>query len=110
MISVITFFHAIFCILLMIVILMQSGRGGGLTEQFSSAESMFGTKTNEFMVRTTSVLAALFLVSSILLAYFSAKKDQSLIPERIINQKPLETITIPIGNEAAVPAPATTNP
>ena len=79
---------------------MQAGRGGGLTEQFASAESMFGAKTNEFMVKTTTVLAALFLITSVSLAYLSARKEQSLIPEKILNQKPLTTITIPMNATA----------
>ena len=53
--------HVIACVLLVISILMQAGRGGGLTETFQSAESMFGTQTNVFMVRFTTILAVIFL-------------------------------------------------
>jgi len=60
MIGFFTFLHSVFCLCLVIVILMQSGRGGGLTEAFASAESMFGAKTNEMMVKLTAVLAMLF--------------------------------------------------
>ena len=77
--------HALICILLVTVILMQSGRGGGLTESFAAAESMFGAKTNEFMVKATTVLAALFLVTSLSLAYMSSRKDQSLM-DRVMAQ------------------------
>ncbi|OGX24873.1 MAG: preprotein translocase subunit SecG [Omnitrophica WOR_2 bacterium RIFCSPHIGHO2_01_FULL_48_9] len=75
------FIHAVAAILLVLVVLMQSGRGGGLTEGFASAESMFGAKTNLFMVRTTSVLAAIFIVTSLSLAFFSSRKDRSLMPQ-----------------------------
>ena len=43
------------------IILMQSGRGGGLTEGFAPAESMFGVKTNEFLIKGTTLLAVFFL-------------------------------------------------
>ena len=84
----IIFIHTLVCILLMIAILMQSGRGGGLTEGFASAESMFGAKTNVFMVRITSVLATIFLVTCLSLAYFSARKNRSLMPNTIVTPKP----------------------
>ena len=58
--------HVIVCVLLVISILMQAGRGGGLTETFQSAESMFGTQTNVFMVRLTTILAAIFLSTSLI--------------------------------------------
>jgi len=80
--------HVIVCVLLVISILMQAGRGGGLTETFQSAESMFGTQTNVFMVRTTTVLAVIFLSTSLILAFNSSKGDKSLMA----NKKLLSTL------------------
>jgi preprotein translocase subunit SecG len=80
--------HVIVCVLLVISILMQAGRGGGLTETFQSAESMFGTQTNVFMVRFTTILAAIFISTSLLLAFKSSKGDQSLMA----NKKLLATV------------------
>ena len=81
------FIHVLSCVLLIVVVLMQSGRGGGLTEGFASAESMFGAKTNEFMVRSTTWLAAIFLVTSLTLAFLSAKKEESLMPDNIVAEQ-----------------------
>ena len=64
MITFLLVIHAITCVLLVLTILMQAGRGGGLTEQFASAESVFGAQTNKFMVRLTSILAAIFFTGS----------------------------------------------
>ncbi|MBF0504292.1 MAG: preprotein translocase subunit SecG [Candidatus Omnitrophica bacterium] len=74
--------HVIVCILLVIAILMQAGRGGGLTETFQSAESMFGTQTNAFMVRLTTGLAIVFLSTSLLFAFHSTKGAQSLMANK----------------------------
>ena len=79
--------HTLVCILLCLVILMQSGRGGGLTESFASAESVFGAKTNSFMVRTTTVLASLFLVTCLTLAYLSSRKERSLMSQPSLMKK-----------------------
>ena len=75
------FVHIIVCVLIMAVILMQSGRGGGLTEHFAAAESMFGAKTNVMMVKLTTVLAGFFLVTCLALAFLSTKKDKSLMTQ-----------------------------
>jgi preprotein translocase subunit SecG len=71
--------YVLACVLLIIVILIQAGRGGGLVEGFSGAESRFGTKTNSFIVKLTAVLGALFLGSTILLAYLSKTRSKSLL-------------------------------
>ena len=83
--------HVIVCVLLVICILMQAGRGGGLTETFQSAESMFGTQTNVFMVRFTTILAVIFLSTSLILAFNSSKVDKSLMA----NKKLLSTVPMP---------------
>ena len=84
--------HVIVCVLLVISILMQAGRGGGLTETFQSAESMFGTQTNVFMVRFTTILAVIFLSTSLILAFNSSKVDKSLMA----NKKLLSTVPKPV--------------
>lgn len=79
----IMFIHAIICILLTTVILMQAGRGGGLTEAFAGGESMFGAQTNEFMIKATSVLTVLFVVTCLGLAIMSARSSKSIMPEQV---------------------------
>ncbi len=89
--------HAIIGLLLIVVILLQSGRSGGLTETFGgAAESIFGTKTNTFMVRATTVMAIIFIASCLNLAYYSKQQSKSLmekvgIPETQSEAK--ETVT-----------------
>ncbi len=71
--------HVIACALLIALILIQRGRGGGLAESFSDVESMFGTKTNAFLTRTTSVLSVLFFITCLSLAVLSVKQSRSLM-------------------------------
>jgi len=99
MMTFILVIHSMVCVVLVIAILMQAGRGGGLTESFAAAENMFGARTNEFMVRATSVLAVIFLCTSLSLAHMSARRDQSLM-ERLMDKskKPDMTINIPMGD------------
>lgn len=73
------------CVLLIALILIQRGRGGGLAESFSDVESMFGTKTNAFLTRTTTVLAVLFFITCLSLAVLSIKQSRSLMKEEKIS-------------------------
>jgi preprotein translocase subunit SecG len=82
--------HVLICLLLVVVVLMQSGRGGGLTEAFSAAESVFGPKTNVILVKTTTVLALIFLVTSLSLAYLSAQKDKSLLMSETAKERTVD--------------------
>ena len=75
---------------------MQKGRGGGLTESFAAAESMFGAKTNAFMVKTTAVLASLFLATCLSFAYLSARQNRSLMENELIGkEKPVPHKSLP---------------
>ncbi len=105
--------HVIACLLLMAVVLMQSGRGGGLTEAFAAAESVFGPKTNVLLVRATTIVGTVFLVTSLSLAYLSAQRDKSLLladkeveqtidPDQLFDEASKNAQTIEIN--AAVPA------
>ena len=95
------FLHAFISILLVVIILMQSGRGGGLTESFASAESMFGAQTNEFMIKATTVIATLFLLTSLGLAILSAQKGKSLMAGSIITEDELTVV-----DDIIIPAPS----
>jgi preprotein translocase subunit SecG len=64
---------------LIAVILVQRGRSGGLIEALGGVESIFGTKTSSFFVKITVVLAILFFICAISLAYLSKERGKSLI-------------------------------
>lgn len=79
MIGLIIALHIIVCLLLILVILIQTGRGGGLVESFSGVESMFGPKTNVFLTRLTAILSTIFFLTCLVLAILSIRQSRSLI-------------------------------
>jgi preprotein translocase subunit SecG len=112
--------HVIICALLIVIILIQAGRGGGLVENLSSMESVFGPKTNKFLTRTTTILAILFFITCIGLALISAQQSRSLMrsvrpqpplpASPLTEEEPLAPAVTPAPAAAPTPAPSTTAP
>ncbi len=100
--------HVITCSLLILIVLVQQGKGGGLLDSLSSAESIFGTKTNTFLIKATSVLAVVFFISCLSLALLSVRKNKSLIET---SYKPASETQAPAPEDTAVntPTPQETN-
>jgi preprotein translocase subunit SecG len=75
--------HIIASIILILVILLQAGRGGGLSEAFgmSSTQSFFGTSATKFFQRATEVAAVVFLLTCLGLTVLSTKRSQSLMDD-----------------------------
>lgn len=81
--------HIITCLVLILVILLQSGKGGGVSEMFggSAMQDAFGTKVSSFLTKATTVCASLFLVTCLLLAVIASHQGKSLIEKEFIKQK-----------------------
>ena len=73
--------HVIVSLVLIFVILLQAGRGGGLSESFggSSTQTIFGTKTSTFLMRATTVCAVVFLLTCLGLGVMTGHRGRSLI-------------------------------
>jgi preprotein translocase subunit SecG len=72
--------HVFVCLVLVAVILLQAGRGGGLSDiAGSQPQSILGTQTNAFMTRATEVCAVVFIVTSLSLGILSARQGKSLM-------------------------------
>lgn len=111
MFALIITIHIIACSLLILIVLVQQGRGGGLIETFSSAESIFGTKTSSFLVKSTTVLAIIFFFTCLSLAFMSIQKNRSLVeryqPAGTAAKTPAQTPeskTVTAPAQAATPA------
>ena len=73
--------HIVVAVLICIVILMQSAKGEGLSGAFGLGQgttSFFGADTANVLVRITTVLAVIFMLTSLSLAYMQAQKAQSV--------------------------------
>ena len=107
--------HLFVCLGLVAVILLQSGKGGGLAGGAfgGTAQTVFGGRgATDFMTRATMVLGAAFFVTSISLALMSGSRGggRSLIQEQA--RRSSSTATTPAGapRSAQPVAPAPTTP
>ncbi len=76
--------YVLICVALIVVVLLQSGRGGGLAGIFGSGgggQTIFGARTGDIMTKSTTVLAICFMLFSLVLAFLSAQKTSSLTRE-----------------------------
>lgn len=74
--------HVIVCLILILVILVQGGRGQGITgPSFGSGnvQTLFGTRAGDFLTKATSVSAICFLFTCIGLNMIEARKSKSLL-------------------------------
>lgn len=77
-----TILHVIVCFTLILVILLQAGRGQGLSNaSFGSGnvQSLFGTRAADFMTKATTVAAICFIMTSIGLDILETRKSKSLM-------------------------------
>ncbi len=73
--------HVIVSIFLIMVILLQAGRGEGLAESFGggSVQTIFGTKTSAFLARATTTCAVIFILTSLVLDILASKQGKSVV-------------------------------
>src|SRR5438270_9289710 len=82
--------HIFVCCVLMFVVLLQQGRGGGLGAAFGggAAAQVFGGRgAGNILTRATAVCAAIFMFTSVSLAYLSSSGDRALKAKAALEQK-----------------------
>ena len=92
--------HIIVSLVLIAVILLQAGKGGGLSEAFGGAsQQLFGTKSSAFLNRATSVCAVLFLITCLSLGILSGRGRKSLLEHakpQAVKEMPVQTQEAPV--------------
>ena len=74
--------HIIVCIFLIVLVLLQPGKGGGLGSVFGggSSDSVFGSSgAAPFLTKLTRLLALIFVITSLSLGYFSVRSIKSTV-------------------------------
>ena len=95
-----TVIHVLACMFLILVILIQPGKSGGMGIFGSAgAQQVFGGRgAGNFLTKTTWATATIFFVSSITLAYLSSSSDEALqkkSSQLVDHSKPVPTPASP---------------
>jgi preprotein translocase subunit SecG len=88
MYTLITVLIFIVCILLVLIVLVQNSKGGGLASNFQSSNQVMGVrKTTDFLEKTTWILAGSLLFLSVIGSAFIPREqmiqDQSRVRDQI---------------------------
>ena len=105
--SLITVIHIIVCIAMILVVLLQTGKGASMGAAFGgSSQTIFGSSgPGTFLGKITTGIAIVFMLTSLWLAYFAVHKGTSILDEVSV---PAAEQTLPADQAAppAAPAPA----
>jgi preprotein translocase subunit SecG len=93
MITFLTVLHICVCLFLILVVLLQAGKGGGMGIAFGGSggsQTVFGSSgAGNFLTRLTSITATIFLITSLGLAHFSSQQDSKRL-QRLAELKATE--------------------
>ena len=92
--------HVFVCIALILIVLLQSGKGAAMGAAFGgSSQTLFGSPgAAGFLTKITTVAAVVFMITSLLLAFWSTPQKASLLPEQRTSEE-----RVPLSEEGAPP-------
>lgn len=104
MYAFITALHVVVCILLILIVLLQTGKGAEMGAAFGgSTQTVFGSSGPAgFLNKMTTAVAVLFMVTSLLLCYLSGRVSMPTIMDEQVGQT--EQAAPPAAEQ--LPAPA----
>lgn len=115
--TILLIIHVLTCVLLMAAILMQAGKGGGLSGSlggFGIGQNLFGSAGSvTFLIKATTILAVLFFLTTMSIGYIYSRGkvktsytgnliQDGLIREQKEIEKQKESSSTPTGQSPAV--------
>ena len=98
--------HVIACSGLVLIVLLQAGKGASLGAAFGggSGQTLFGTQSATLIGKATWVLAATFMCTSLLLAMISPwEKSGTRSESKILQEEPIASPPLGEENRSALP-------
>ena len=101
MIVLLTIVHVLIAILLIVAVLLQSGKGGGLAASvgggLSSSSVLGGRTAATFLTKTTSALATAFLVSCLVQSFMWSSSEElpMTATERMLHESGMPPSQLP---------------
>ena len=109
--------YVIVCMVLLLVVLLQQGKGGDIANAFGggSSQAAFGARSGATVLsRATTVCAVLFMIGALALALLGQRGPGSVVggraPAPATTPAPAAPAPAPAAPASATPAPATPAP
>lgn len=98
--------HVLVCIGLILVVLLQAGKGANMGAVFGgSSQTIFGSSgPGTFLSKMTTVVAVIFMITSLGLSYFASQKGGTMMKNVSRPQAPIQQQAVPAAPPQA-PAP-----
>ncbi len=108
--TVLIIFHIIICLLLIAIVLLQTGRGAEIGAAFGGASrTLFGaTGATTVMGKVTTVIAVLFMATCLALTYYSGRPVTKSIMDKPAKEAPAHPV-IPEAKPVQADLPANTS-
>jgi len=105
----VTVLHLVVCVVLILVVLLQAGKGANMGAVFGgSSQTIFGSSgPGTFLGKLTTGVAIIFMLTSFSLSYTASRKGSSLMEGA---SRPAAQKTAPAQQPASPPAPAVPTP
>jgi len=110
MTTLLTIIHVLACITLILIVLLQAGKGANMGAAFGgSSQTVFGSSgAGTFLGKMTAAIAILFMLTSISLTYTASRKTSGLMDGA---SAPVTKQSVPAAPKpAALPAAPATAP
>ena len=100
--------HILVCVALIMIVLLQTGKGASIGASFGggASQTLFGgSGASTFLSKATTIIAVIFMLTSLILAYMSGHTSQSSVMTGI--EAPVEQ-TLPATTDEAIPSESST--
>ena len=115
MTTLLTIIHILACITLILIVLLQAGKGANMGAAFGgSSQTVFGSSgAGTFLGKMTAAVAIIFMLTSITLTYTASRKTSALIDGASVpvTRQAVPAVPKPVAPPAlpaTVPGPAST--
>jgi len=118
MTQVLIIIHVVVCLAMILIVLLQTGKGADMGAAFGggSSQTLFGSGgASTFLTKLTTAAAVIFMITSLALAYYSTNRAKSSImletkPPVTEQAAPQALPTEPTDSAEQPTAPATAEP
>lgn len=111
----VTILHVLVCLVLIMIVLLQAGKGANMGAAFGgSSQTVFGSSgAGTFLGKMTAAIAIIFMLTSLILTYTAGHRGSTLfdksktsVTRQVNPAAPMPKAAIPVANPNAANQPA----